>query len=263
MNEVEKLKREMLSRKYSQKSINTYASCLGVLIKKVGPELDIEKSKDFFITIKSRSYHKQLVSTLRNYYAFVKHEETNFSNIPYPRKEHKLPEILSQQEMKKILDQPKNLKHQAIISILYNCGLRISELINLKMENIDRKRGVITIKAAKGFKDRQVPLSEKLSKLLVDYYMEFHPKVYLFNGQQGLLYTESSVNQLLKYWAKKAGVNKRIHAHKIRHCFATHLLERGTDISIIQDLLGHEDPRTTKIYAKISTAYISKIPSLI
>ncbi|HHT9135853.1 MAG TPA: tyrosine-type recombinase/integrase [Candidatus Wunengus sp. YC60] len=261
MTEVEKLKRELLVRKYSQNSIDTYASCLQVLINKT--DMTTEGVKSFLITINKRSYHRQLVAAYRNYSSFVLKINLDFSDLPYPRKEEKLPEVLSVDEVKKIIDYPKNLKHQAIICLLYNCGLRISELLNLKMSEIDRSRKVINIRGAKQNKDRQVPLSDKLIDILTSYYREFKPDTYLFNGQQGLIYTESSVNQLLKYWAKRAGVTKNIHAHKLRHSFATHLHELGIDLSLIQRLLGHSDIKTTNVYTKVSNAHINKIPSLI
>lgn len=261
MTETDKFKRELLLRKYAQNSIDTYVSLLGVLIDRT--QLDLQKVKDYLCTVKNRSYHKQLVAAYRNYCDFVLKSPISLNDIPYPRKEEKLPEVLSVAEVKKLIEYPKNYKHQAIICLLYNCGLRVSELINLKMSEIDRKRGVITIRGAKQNKDRQVPLSADLAELLVKYYKSYKPDTYLFNGQQGLLYTESSVNQLLKYWAKKAGINKRIHAHKLRHCFATHLHEAGTDLSIIQKLLGHSDIKTTDIYTKVSTAYVNRVPSLI
>lgn len=120
---------------------------------------------------------------------------------------------------------------------------------------------IINIRAAKGFKDRQVQLPVEMLELLRKYYAIYKPKEYLFNGQFGLTYSSTSINQLLKYYSKKAGINKRVHAHKFRHSFATHLLDAGTDLFLIQKLLGHKKPETTEIYAKLSTARISNIPS--
>lgn len=258
-----KFKRELLVRKYSQSSIDTYVSCLRVIMFKSGKSLNIENIKDFVITINNRSYHKQIVATIRNYYEFVLKQKLDLSDLPYPRKEEKIPEVLSVEEVKKIINFPKNLKHQVIICSLYNCGLRISELINLKLSDIDRERMVLKIKSSKGNKDRNVPIQAKILDLYERYYHEFKPKTYLLNGQHGLTYTESSINQLLKYWAAKAGINKRIHAHKLRHCYATHLHESGIDLNIIKELLGHSDVKTTEIYTKVSKAYTSKVPSLL
>jgi len=263
MTPEDKFRRELLARRYSQSSIDTYISCLKVLQFKASETFEIDKIKDYVITLKQRSYHKQMVATVRNYYDFVLGIKLNFSELPYPRKEEKLPEVFSVDEMKLILDYPKNLKHQVIISVLYNCGLRISELIYLELAHIDSARMVLLIKGSKGNKDRNVPIQQKLLDLLRDYFKEFKPKRYLLNGQQGDLYTESSVNQLLKYYAKKVGINKKIHAHKLRHCYATHLHEMGIDLNIIRELLGHADIKTTEIYTKVSKAYTSKIPSLI
>lgn len=263
LTEYDKFRRELLFRKYSQSSMDTYISCLKVIMEKTNNNLSLERVKDFVITIKNRSYHKQIVATIRNYYKFVLKKELDLSDLPYPRKEFKIPEVFSVQEVKKIVDCPKNLKHQVIICLLYNCGLRISELINLELSNIDRERMVLKIKASKQNKDRNVPIQLEILKLMEDYYREFKPTKYLLNGQQGLLYTESSINQLLKYYAKRVGITKRIHAHKLRHCYATHLHEIGTDLNIIKDLLGHSDVKTTEIYTKTSNAYTKKIPSLL
>jgi len=256
-------KRELLARKYSQSSIDTYLSCFGIIQERADFGLNIDKIKDYVIAnIHERSYHKQIVATVRNYYKYVLKINLDLSDLPYPRKEEKIPEVLSESEVKKIIEQPKNLKHQVIICLLYSCGLRISELIHLKFTDINRDRMEINIRAAKGAKDRIVVMSSELLGLLEDYYNEYLPKIYLINGQYGGQYTESSINQLLKYWAKKAGVKKRIHAHKLRHSFATHLHENGVELNIIKDLLGHSDVKTTEIYTKTSQAK-RKIPSLL
>lgn len=259
INQINKFQRELVLRKYASSTCQTYTSCLGILFQKCGNPLTVKAIKDYLITIKNRNYHKQLVATARNYFEFVLGIKISLNDIPYPRKKYKLPEVLSQEEMKALINYPKNLKHQAVIETLYSCGLRVSELINLKFEHIDRSRMVINIKESKGNKDRLVPLSSKLLSLLEAYFKEFHPKIYVFNGQFKIQYTESSVNQLLKYWAKKAGIKKHIHAHTIRHSFATHLLEAGTDMMIVQKMLGHSNMTTTQIYAHISNKFISKI----
>lgn len=263
LTEYDKFKRELLVRKYSQSSMETYISCLKVITSKTNNDLSLDKIKDFIITIQNRSYHKQIVATIRNYYKFVLKKELDLSDLPYPRKEFKIPEVFSVQEIAKIINYPKNLKHQVVICMLYNCGLRISELINLELSHIDRERMVLKIKASKQNKDRNVPIQPKILDLMERYYKDFKPTKYLLNGQQGLLYTESSINQLLKYYAKKVGITKKIHAHKLRHCYATHLHEIGTDLNIIKDLLGHSDVKTTEIYTKTSNVYTKKVPSLL
>lgn len=261
--EIKKFRRELRARKYSISSEATYISCLKFLYFKVDKELKIEKIKDHIITIKKRSYHKQMVATTRNYYDFVLGIELDLKKLPYPRKEYKIPEVFSKGEMKKMIEYPKNLKHQLVMCLLYNCGLRIGELLHLKPEQINRERGVIKVENAKGNKERYIPFNGKLMKLYDEYFAEWKPEKYVFNGQKKLLYTESSVNQSLKYWAKKSGVYKHIHAHKLRHTYATHLHESGVDINIIKELLGHEDVKTTEVYLKTSQAYTSNLPSLL
>lgn len=262
LKEVLLLKRELLAQKYSQSTIDTYSSCLKVLIQNAGNDLNPEKIKDFLITINNRSYHKQLVAATRIYYRFVIKQHISLDDLPYPRKAEKIPEVLSVDEMRKIIEFPKNLKHQAVICLLYDCGLRIGEILRLQLKDINRERMEIYIRASKQNKDRIVPIEPATLYLLEQYYKAFKPVNYLFNGQKKEQYTETSINNLLKYWAKRAGVNKKIHAHKVRHTYATHLHENGTDLNIIKDLLGHSDVRTTEIYTKTSQAK-KKVPSLL
>jgi len=256
------LKRELMARKYSQSSINTYVACLRVLMFKADRNLDTEKIKDFLVTVQKRSYHKQFVAAIRNYYKFVLKKPLDFSDLPYPRKEEKIPEVFSVDEMRKIVNYPKNHKHQLVICLLYNCGLRIGELLELKPQQINRARMEINIKEAKGNKERNIPIDASLLGLMERYYREYRPAKYVFNGQKKDKYTESSVNKFLKYYAEKCGINKRIHAHKLRHCYATHLHESGVELSIIQELLGHNDIKTTEIYTKTSQAR-KRVPSLL
>lgn len=261
MNKVELFKRELLIRRYSKSTIETYCSCLKVIIYKIGEDPSIDEIKDYLLTIKNNSYHKQIVGCIHKYFETVLKKKLSLKDIPYPRKEDKLPEILSQSEVQLIFKQIKNLKHKSILSLLYGSGLRVGEVINLKISDIDSSRMIINIRGAKGFKDRQVQLPLEMLELLRSYYSAFNPKEYLFNGQFGLTYSSTSINQLLKYYAKKAGINKRVHAHKFRHSFATHMLDTGIDIFLIQKLLGHKKQETTEIYAKLSTRRISQIES--
>lgn len=261
MNKKLIFKQELIYRRYSQNSIQTYCSCLDIIIQKFGENPNLDELKKYFASLKSRSYHKQMVSTARHYFFFIYKIRLDLSDLPYPRKEQKLPEVFSIEEISDLINYPKNKKHQIIICLLYSGGLRISELINLRITDIDSQRMIINIRASKGNKDRQIMLDKKLLEMMREYFKEYRPKEYLINGQFKNQYTESSINQLLKYWAKKAGIKKHIHAHCLRHSFATHLLESGIDMSLIQKLLGHSNIKTTEIYAKISTKLISKINS--
>lgn len=261
MNKITQFKKELMLRKYSYNSINTYCSCLQMVFNQIGELPSIPEIKEFLLTIENRNYHKQMVATIRNYFDYVLKLPLDIKDIPYPRREYKLPEVLSLEEMSSLIKYPKNLKHQVIIEVLYGCGLRVGELINLKITDIDKSRMIINIRAAKGNKDRQVMLDQNLLNLINDYVSEYKPNTYLLNGQFKNQYSERSVNELLKYWSEKAGIKKHIHAHLLRHSFATHLLEAGTDMSIIQKLLGHNNIKTTQIYSHISTRLISKVKS--
>lgn len=261
MDNIEIFSRELMLRHYTISTVQTYTSCLKVFGYKIGWHPSLEEIKNYLLTINNYSYHKQMVGTIHRYFDFVLKEKISLEDIPYPRREYKLPEILSVSEVQKIFDEIKNLKHLAILSLLYGCGLRMNELLNLKISEVDSSRMLINVRQGKGLKDRQIMLQEPLLGLLRKYYKDYKPKQFLFNGLLGIQYTSSSVNKLLKYYAHKAGIKKRVHAHKIRHCFATHLLEAGTELLLIKKLLGHQNIKSTEIYTHISSAFISKVNS--
>lgn len=151
----------------------------------------------------------------------------------------------------------KNLKHKSIIAILYSCGLRRSEIINLKLTDIDSKRMLIKIRGAKGWVDRYVQLAKPTLELLRKYYKKDNPVKYLFEGERGNMYSPSSVQNLVKNAAIKAGINKRVTPHTLRHSFATHHLEQGTDLRYIQEWLGHKSSKTTERYTHVSKTNFS------
>jgi integrase/recombinase XerD len=169
--------------------------------------------------------------------------------------------VLSKEEVKAILEAPYNLKHRAMLAMIYSCGLRRSELLNLTKFDVDSKRMVVIIRMAKGKKDRIVPLSTKILALLRDYYKSYNPKEFLFEGQAGGKYSEKSLENVLKQSLFKARIEKPVTLHWLRHSYATHLLENGTDLRYIQDLLGHKSSKTTEIYTHVSTKNIQNIRS--
>ena len=170
---------------------------------------------------------------------------------------------MSKNEIKNILNSCSNIKHKSILMLIYSAGLRRSELLNLSIADIDSERMVINIKGAKGMKDRISLLSKNLLELLKSYYKEYTPKKYLFEGQNEGKYSPTSVANILKKASLKAGIRKNVTPHMLRHSFATHLLEQGTDLRYIQDLLGHNSPKTTGIYTHISKKAIDKIRTLL
>jgi len=245
--EINKFKRELFLRKYSQATIETYTSCLKVVFQKCDGVITLDKVKNYILTIQNRNYHKQIVATVRNYFYWVLKLEISLNDLPYPRREEKLPEILSVSEIQKIISVNKIKKHQAIICLLYGGGLRVSELINLKLKDIDSERMIINIVQAKGRKDRITPLTPTMLNLLRKYYKEYKPKEYLFNGKFELKYSAKSCNEIVKKY-----LGKNYHFHLLRHSCFTNLTESGVDIRIIQKLAGHSSCKTTEIYTHVS-----------
>jgi site-specific recombinase XerD len=212
--------------------------------------------KAFMSTIvkqgKSASYQNQMINSIKFYYEQVLDMPQRFYDFGRPRKSQKLPTVLSEQEVTRIIDNTPNIKHKAILVTIYSCGLRLSELLNLKIEDIDSDRRLVWIRDAKGNKDRKSVLSETTLVLLRQYYKVYRPNTYLFEGGEGHCYSASSVQQILKRALAASGVRKPASPHTLRHSFATHLLENGTDLRYIQVLLGHSSPKTTEIYAHVS-----------
>jgi integrase/recombinase XerD len=180
----------------------------------------------------------------------------------YPHSKNKsLPVYLTVREVRRLMENVTNLKHTCIVQLLYGCGLRLNELIHLKLTDIDTKNRIILIRNANGGKDREVMLSPLLLETLQRYYKMYQPNEYLFEGQGGGLYSEKSVQMIVKKAASKAGITKKVTPHTLRHSFATHLLENGTDIRYIQELLGHKSVNTTEIYTHITDIAKLKIKS--
>lgn len=258
---------EMRRRNYSGETIKNYTSCLNVFFnffkEKEHPihinEADIKRYLgQFSVTNTQRSHH----GAIKKFYDVCIGQKEKFKYIPYARKEQKLPIVLSQGEVQKMFNVCENLKHKVILALLYSCGFRVSELINLKWKDIDRSRMIINIIQAKGKKDRQVMLAPQLIPLLEKYYREYESKIYVLNGwKDETQYSERSVGQVVKQLAAKAGINKRVYTHLMRHNSFTHMVENGTDIALVQKLAGHSNIKTTNIYLHISHNLISKINS--
>jgi len=208
----------------------------------------------------SRSQENQRINAIKFYYEKVLNNKKAYFDIDRPRKERKLPDVLSKEEIGTMLKVTTNLKHKCLIALIYSCGLRRSEAINMKLDDIDSKRMMIKIRGAKGNKDRYGQLSIYLLKILRCYYKEYKPEIYLFEGQnKKLQYSGESITHVIKHAAQKAGIKKRVYPHILRHSFATHHLEQGTDLRYIQELLGHASIKTTEIYTHVAQASINKL----
>lgn len=209
----------------------------------------------------SASTQNQTINAIKFYYERVKKQPRNVYALERPIKENKLPKILSEEEVLAILKSVGNLKHKAMLYLIYAAGLRRSELICLRINDVDSKRMVINILGGKGKKDRITLLSEKILNLLRTYFKEYKPKVWLFEGLPGEQYSTSSLQKIFTVALQKSGVRKKASLHTLRHSFATHLLEGGTDIRYIQALLGHNSSKTTEIYTHVTTKGFDKIRS--
>ena len=208
---------------------------------------------------KSNSYINQSINSIKFYYEVVLGMPNRFYSIERPRKQQKLPQVLSKEDVFKIIDNTNNLKHRCIVSLLYSAGIRRGELLNLKITNVDSKRMLIHIENSKGNKDRYTLLSSNLLEDLRKYYKQWKPRVYLVEGQYGNKYTGESVGAIVANAARKAGLRKRVTPHMLRHSFATHLLESGVDLRRIQVLLGHGSSKTTEIYTHVATSTFATI----
>jgi len=217
---------------------------------------------EYFIKNKySYTTQNQFISAIKLFYKKYNQFEINLELIERPKKSKHLPQVLSIKEVESILNASRNLKHKMILSIIYSAGLRIGEALNLRLEDLDSDRMLIRIENAKGMKDRYVPFSEKLVLRLREYYKIYRPKKYLFEGQFGGKYTQSSSRNILKQAVSRTNIKKRVTLHTLRHSYATHLLESGTDIRYIQELLGHHSPKTTMIYTHVTRQNIENIKS--
>jgi integrase/recombinase XerD len=227
-------------------------------------DLEINKYLNFLTQQgKSKSYINSSVNSIKFYYEVVLGMPNRFYSVDRPRKDKKLPKVLSKTEIISIIENTNNIKHRCIVSLLYSAGLRRSELLNLKIADIDSKRMVINVLGAKGNKDRITLLGTSMLEDLRTYFKEWRPTEYLFEGKSGQQYSGTSVLQIVKKAALRAGIKSKVSPHIFRHSFASHLLEDGVDIRQIQILLGHGSIKTTEIYTHVSTKHIKSIKNLL
>lgn len=269
--EIKKFNSWLVSKRYSENTIKTYTEALRVFLTFFNNKPSHEITNDDLIFYNneyivknnlSSSYQNQIVNAIKLYFSSVKGRKIDIEKIHRPRREKTLPNVLSKAEVKMILNAHENIKHRAMLSLIYSCGLRRSELLNLKFEHINSQRNIVIIKQSKGKKDRIAPLSEGVLKLLRKYYLVYRPKVWLFEGFiAGEQYDARSLSNVLKQALVKVGITKPVSLHWLRHSYATHLLESGTDLRFIQELLGHNSSRTTEIYTHVSTKKLEQIKS--
>ncbi len=257
-------------KSYSQNTINTYrnefAQLLQILKAKNVNDLDAEKLRSYFLycinTLKlsENTIHSRL-NAVKFYFEQVLHRDKFFFDIPRPKKPSILPKVINVKDIKKLFAVTTNLKHNTMLKLCYGLGLRVSEIVNLKITDIDSINMQVFIERAKRKKDLYVNLPESILEQLRDYFREYRPGKYLFEGQYGGQYSIRSCQKVFSQALEKAKINKAIGIHGLRHSFATHLLESGTDISFIQQLLGHNDIKTTLRYTHVSQQTLKNIKS--
>lgn len=263
--------RYLNSKRYSSNTIKVYSDSMSTFLRYFSMKDITDISNDDLIDFNnnyilknnfSASFQNQVVNAVKLYFSAIQHKTMDVELIHRPRREKVLPNVLSKEEVKQLLLVSANMKHRIMLSMIYACGLRRSELLKLKPNDILSDRGLIIIRQSKGKKDRVVPLSPILLIQLREYFKIYRPKTWLFEGDTiGQQYSERSLQLVLKRQLAKTTIKKDVTLHWLRHSYATHLLENGTDLRYIQELLGHKSSKTTEIYTHVSTKNIQNIRS--
>lgn len=265
----ESYRKELILKGYSNKTQKAYLGHVGRFlsnVEKYSKELSEKDAKDYILYMMeeskiSFSYANQIVSALNIFYERILGK--TLEKVSRPKKTNNLPQVLSQEEVLSILDNVDNVKHKSMLFLTYSAGLRVGEVVRLKVNDIDSKRKLIRVQQSKGRKDRYVMLSEVALSQLREYYKLYKPEIWLFPSgtKPGSHLTERSIQKVFERACNKAGLKKDVGIHVLRHSFATHLLEAGTDLRYIQLLLGHASSKTTEIYTHVSNKNISAIQS--
>lgn len=260
----------LIRKRYSPNTIKTYSSYMKSFMKEFHhiplDTITNQQINDYILKLIrtkgiSPSQQNQRINAIKFYYEKVLGQDKMLLHIERPRKSRELPKVLSEDEVLGILNNIDNLKHKAIIGTIYSAGLRRSELINLRKQDLNFERKIIFIRGSKGNKDRNTILSKFLAIMLRKYLDEFRPNYWLIEGMNRNRYSATSITKILKRAAIRAGIEKNVTPHMLRHSFATHLLEQGVDIRYIQTILGHGSTKTTEIYTHVSNKSLSNITS--
>ena len=265
------LQQTLVLKSYSPSTIKTYINEVGVFLRTIrhhpADQFSIERIKNYLqycaekLRLTENTLHSRM-NALKFYYEQVLKREKFFWNIPRPKKAIQLPKVLSKEEMIRLLKAIENIKHKTMIMLGYACGLRVSEITGLEIKDLDEDRRLLLIRKAKGKKDRIVSLSPVMLVMLREYQSKYSPEKYFFEGQyKGTAYSSRSLELIIKAAKGKAGINKTGSMHMLRHSFATHLLEKGTDVVFIQKLLGHNDLKTTLRYLHVTNKDLVNILS--
>jgi site-specific recombinase XerD len=259
-NYLSRYSEDLILKNYSENTISNYVSQVGLFLKRFNDqvtkpsEIKEQMIKSWLLEAKSINGRKHRISAVKLFYSTTGKQPLKFKYIEYPKSEKNLPQIIDKNHILQSIRKITNLKHKAIITLAFSTGMRVSEVCNLKIADIDSKRMLIMVRQGKGRKDRIVPLSQTNLETMREYFKAYGPKEYLFNGQSEPKYSPRSCNQIVKQY-----LGNDYHFHQLRHSNATALLESGTDLRIIQKLLGHSSSKTTEIYTHVSTTLINKV----
>jgi site-specific recombinase XerD len=267
---MEAVRKKLKLKNYSPSTIRTYTEQFKLFLQffpDSDPEALGEEEIHHYLMhlIENRklsiSTQNQAINAIKFYYEKVLKQEKKVYDLERPMKDKKLPEVLSQQEVVQLFEATDNLKHRVMLMLLYASGLRRSELLTLRVGDVDFDRAVVLIRGGKGRKDRHSVLAHSLIPIIEQYLNMYRPAFWLFEGLNGERYSATSLQQVLKRAVSRAGIRKHVRLHMLRHSFATHLLEAGTSTRYIQVLLGHESPKTTEVYAKVTRFGLDKVVS--
>lgn len=251
---------KIILKSYSMNTVRTYKGAfvnyLSFFESRCLSSITKEEIEGYIYKLKTKynisdTKQNQIINAIKFYYEHILGLPKEYYEIQRPKKTKSLPNVLSASEIKRLINFPKNIKHKALLYTLYSAGLRLNEVITLRIEDIHSENGYIFIKGGKGKKDRKTVLSEKLLVLLRQYYVAHKPSYWLFEGQEGGQYSKTSVQKVFRKAVKGANINPWATPHTLRHSFATHLLQNGTNLRYVQSLLGHSSSKTTEIYTHV------------
>lgn len=267
---IERWRVRLEEKRYSKRTIEAYLSQIKIFFRYYSnrdPEDINDQDISYFIEdhiLKlgySASYQNVMISAIKLYYSITRSRKVSMGSLERPRRSRALPKVLSKEEVTKIFSSTRNAKHKLMLWLIYSCGLRRGEVINIKLSDLDRERSILHIREGKGKTDRMVPVSPKIWEKISVYTKSYCPVNYLFEGQGGGKYSVESVYSVFKQSLRRAGIRKDVGVHCLRHSYATHLHESGLDIRYIQELLGHKSSRTTEIYTHVSRRNLFSIRS--
>lgn len=269
INQIDYFEALLKSRRYSNSTIKTYTEAIKVFLKYFEDRDPAEISNKDFILFNSNfilkngysaSYQNQVINAIKLFYLKVENRALSIEDIERPKRYNPLPKVIPKEMVEKMLTSIPNFKHKTALTLIYACGLRRSELINLRLKDLDSKRRTVTIVNGKGQKDRVLPVSEKLMKMIIKYYKLYRPSNYLIEGQfKGNSYSETSLEKIFHKYLGKIYKNHNFTLHCLRHSYTTHLLEAGVSLRYIQELLGHKSSKTTEIYTHVSMTGLQNI----